>query len=261
MSSRNHKKGIATAKDTMWLYGKHAVKAAISNKHRNILKVVILESNKNFLQEVFDEHETAQRKINTEIVENDYFSRLFGRDATHQGIAALVTKLDEYVLEDFLKNHSDNRPFVFLDQVVDPQNIGSILRASAVFGARAVVVTDDHSPEITPSIAKAASGSLEIVPIIRVTNLVQSVNLLKKHGFWVIGLDERSEKNLSDIDLNEKYVFIIGNEGYGMRRLSKEACDLAVRLPELNVFTTLNAAQAATVALYESCKQRMEKKQ
>ena len=243
----------------MWIYGKHATKAALLNPKREILKFILLESNKNFFQEIPE----ASKNINIpslEFVDKNYFHTLFGKEATHQGSAVLVKKLEEVFLDELLRNENDDRPFIFLDQVADPQNIGSILRAAAVFGARAVVITEDHSPEITPALAKAASGALESIPIIRVINLVHSINILKKHGFWSVGLDERSEKKLDEVDLREKFVFIIGNEGSGLRRLSKETCDFIVQLPGPGIFTTLNAAQAATVTLYESSKQRMKGK-
>ena len=244
-------------KDTMWIYGKHATKAALLNPKREILKFILLESNKNFFQEISGTSKNTNIP-SPEFVDKNYFQTLFGKEATHQGCAVLVKKLEEIFLEELLRNKNDNRPFIFLDQVADPQNIGSILRAAAVFGARAVVITEDHSPEITPALAKAASGALESIPLIRVINLVHSINILKKHGFWSVGLDERSEKKLDEVDLREKFVFIIGNEGSGLRRLSKEACDFIVQLPGPGTFTTLNAAQAATVTLYESSKQRMK---
>ncbi|MBR1733865.1 MAG: 23S rRNA (guanosine(2251)-2'-O)-methyltransferase RlmB [Alphaproteobacteria bacterium] len=246
-------KGISS-KDSMWIYGKHAVKAVLFNQKREILRFVLLESSKNFIEDVSFAIKT--RKISYEIVDSDFFFSLFGKNAIHQGCAILVKKLKEQFLEELIIDKNDDRPFIFLDQVIDPQNIGSIMRAAAVFGARAVVMTEDHSPEITATVAKTASGALENIPLIKVVNLTQSLNLLKKNGFWVVGLDERSEKNLADIDLSGKFVFIIGSEGFGMRRLTKESCDFLAKLPGVSSFTTLNAAQAATISLYESCKQR-----
>lgn len=260
MSKKKSEKKVST-KDSMWIYGKHATKSALLNPKREILRFILLESNMNFLQEISKTPKINANRPSPEFVDKNCFHALFGKEATHQGCAVLVRKQPEISLEELLQDENDNRPFVFLDQVTDPQNIGSILRAAAVFGARAVVITEDHSPEITPAIAKAASGALEFIPLIRVINLVQSINILKKHGFWSIGLDERAEKRLDETDLNGKFVFVIGNEGTGMRRLSKEACDFVLHLPEASTFTTLNAAQAATVTLYESSKQRMKGKQ
>lgn len=235
--------------DCMWIYGKHAVKAALSNSQRRILRFILLESNKDLLDEISSE-------VLPEFANKDVFLSLFGRDTIHQGCAVLVKKLPQVFLEDLLQDNYDDRPFIFLDQVTDPQNIGSVLRAAAVFGARAIVVTKDHSPELTPAIAKAASGALEVVPIVRVTNFAQSIKILKQKEFWLVGLDERSDKKLHEVNLRGKFAFIIGSEGFGMRRLSREACDFVVQLPGPSTFTTLNAAQAATVTLYESYQQR-----
>ncbi|MDR2681687.1 MAG: 23S rRNA (guanosine(2251)-2'-O)-methyltransferase RlmB [Holosporaceae bacterium] len=239
-------------KNFIWIYGRHALKAALLNPAREIIRVVALESCKNFLEEC----RNINQSIKYEIVDKTFFVATFGNDATHQGCAAYLKNLPEYSLEELLEDASDNHPFIFLDQVTDPQNVGSILRASAVFGARAVVMTENGSPELSPTMAKAASGALETVPLVRVVNFAHSINFLKKHGFWCLGLEEKSEKNISDIPLNDKFIFVIGSEGDGMRRLTRESCDFLVKLPGSGQFTTLNAAQAATVALYESFRVR-----
>lgn len=256
----------------MWIYGKHSVEAAIKNPARKIIRFILLDTNHSFLLNDGISKKIAANNIEAEYVDKNYFTSLFGRDATHQGCAVLVRKLQKIFLEDVISNDSfrvsnddstmnsdvidsqsefdglnagplftqDDRPIVFLDQVADPQNIGSVLRAAAVFGARAVVITEDHSPEITPAIAKAASGALEEIPLVKVVNFMQAINFLKKNGYWVVGLTEKSEKNLSEIDLKGKFVFIIGNEGDGMRRLTQESCDFTAKLPgSTAAFTTL----------------------
>ena len=236
------------AKDNkVWIYGKHAVRAAVLNKNRQIFKVVVLPQNRDFLSDL---------SVKIEVVDKNYFSSLFGKDTIHQGCAAQVLPLDEIFLEDL---PDDDRPIVFLDQVTDPQNIGSILRASAVFGAKAVVLPEMNSPEVTAVIAKVASGALESVPLIKVKNLVQSIKMLKKSGYWCVGLDERGDKTIGEMDLSGKFVLIIGSEGQGMRRLTRENCDFLVQLPSSGDFTTLNAAQAATVSLYEILRQKRRK--
>ncbi len=248
-----NKKKSPSSKDTMWIYGRHAVKAAVLNEKREILRTIVLESCRDFLNEF-----RCCKSLNIEIADKNLFSAIFGKDSTHQGCAVLVKKVRDFALEDLIEDDSDDRPIIFLDQITDPQNIGSILRASAVFGARAVVVTENHSPALTPAIAKAASGVLESIPLIRVINLVHSINLLKKRGFWIMGLAEESNKMINEIKLSGKFVFIIGNEGEGMRRLTRDSCDFLVKLPVFGGFTTLNAAQAATVSLYESMRQRIQ---
>ena len=234
----------------IWIYGKHAVKAALQNKNRKIFRFVVLES---VLESL---HLDLSKNLKPEIVNSEFFQAKFGKNATHQGCAVMTEPLPDIFLEDLLEDEFDMRPFVFLDQITDPQNVGSIMRASAVFGARAVVVTENCSPELTPAIVKAASGAAELIPLIRVTNLVQSMNKLKKAGFWCVGLDERGEKQLQHIDLKSKIVIVIGSEGDGLRRLTHESCDFLVQLPFFDKFSTLNAAQATTVSLYEILRQQ-----
>lgn len=236
-----------TKDSKVWIYGKHAVRAAVLNENRRVFKVVVLTQNRDFL---------SDSSVKVEVVDKNYFSSLFGKDAIHQGCAAQVLPLDEFFLEDL---SDDDRPIVFLDQVTDPQNIGSILRASAVFGAKAVVLPEINSPEVTAVIAKVASGALESIPLIKVKNLVQSIKMLKKEGYWCLGLDERGDKTIGEMDLSGKFVLIIGSEGLGMRRLTRENCDFLVQLPSIGDFSTLNAAQAATVSLYEILRQKRRK--
>ena len=242
-------------KNMMWIYGKHAVKAAVHNEGREVSRLVILESCKDFVEQL----DCRSKSLKPEIVDRNFLSALFGKDSIHQGCAALIKNFDELSLEDVLDDESDDRPIIFLDQITDPQNIGGILRAAAVFGARAVVMMYTNSPEVTPAISKIASGALELIPLIRIVNLVNSIKLLKKQGFWIIGTAENSEKKLDEIDLRGKNAFIIGSESDGIRRLTRENCDFLVQLPTSGEFTTLNAAQAATVSLYESLRQRQAK--
>lgn len=229
----------------MWIYGRHAVFAALKNKNREVIKVLVLKNQK----EIHLEFKNLQY-VNAEVFEN-----LFGGSASTQGIAALVRKLDPFYLEDLIKE-DDLNPIIMLDQLNDPQNLGSILRASAAFGAKCVVIPEKNSVDLTPVAIKIASGGAEIIPLVKVTNLSRSIELLKKNNFWIFGLDEKGEKNIYDVTLQGKTAIIIGNEGSGLRRLTKEKCDFLIKIPSTKNFSTLNAAQAATVVLYESFKQR-----
>lgn len=231
-------------RDQIWIYGRHAVKAALENPMRRILRIVLMDQEDPFV-------DLAKiRSINPEFVDINFFNSHFGVNSVHQKCAVLAKKLPEVFLQDVVQGE-DMRPIVCLDQITDPQNIGSILRASAVFNARAVVVTEKHSPDMSTVSIKASSGASEIVPIIRVVNLSDSIKYLQKHGFWSVGLDERASKNLSDLPSKTKFAIIIGAEGKGMRKLTKENCDFLVKIPSNENFSTLNAAQATTVALYE----------
>ncbi len=137
-----------------------------------------------------------------------------------------------------------------LDQITDPQNLGAIIRSAAAFGVDALILPKHQSVPITSTVAKAASGALEFVPVCYVNNLTTALETLKKNDYWIYGLDESGD-TIDNTDLPEKVAVIIGAEGAGMRRLTKENCDYHVRIATSSKFTTLNASNAAAIALHQ----------
>lgn len=234
--------------DAHWVFGTHAVEAILRNRQRKILKFCVLNANNDLIG--------IRKEIKPIVVDKEFFSRTFGRDALHQGCAVLACNTEKLFIEDIIAMDGDS-PIVILDQVTDPHNIGAILRSCGVFGARALIVQDSGTPENTSVVAKTASGALEIVPIIRVPNISRTIQFLKNNMFWCIGLSEYGSEMLPKMDLRGKFAFVIGSEGKGMRRLTMECCDMLAKLPSTIEFSTLNAAQACTVTLYESFRQRM----
>ncbi len=231
-----------TTDKTYYIYGKHACVAAISNKSRIIHKIFVTEENKNLVEDN-DNHEI--------IISNSRdISFLLTRDAVHQGIAILVSPLHNNHLES--ARFSDNTTLAILDQVTDPHNLGAIMRTAAAFGIRGIIIPSDNSPTEGPIIAKTSSGALETMPIYRVTNISSAIKWLKKQNFWVIGLDGGSDTIIKRELFKGKTCIVLGAEGKGIRRLTKENCDIITKIPIDVKMESLNVSNAASIAFYEA---------
>jgi 23S rRNA (guanosine2251-2'-O)-methyltransferase len=240
-----------------WFYGRHSVAAALANPERRWRRLAALTGYEAEAQRLVA-GAVAERRGSTpaavEILDRHTFAALLPQGAVHQGLALEVEPLREPALDEMLREieTASGRIFVVaLDQVSDPQNVGAVLRSAAAFGARAVLITADHAPPITGALAKAASGAVDRVPLVRVTNLVRALTQLKDNQFWICGLDDSADPRLSQIDLGARAALVFGSEGSGLRRLVRETCDHLARLPTTPAQPTLNVANAAAVALYE----------
>ena len=190
------------------------------------------------------------RGVAPQTVDTEAIARALPRDAVHQGVALLADPLAEPDLGDALDRASGLRRLIMLDQVSDPHNLGAIMRSAAAFGAAGVIVQDRHSPPLTGVLAKAASGAVETVPLIRVVNLARTLDELGELGFWRLAFADDAVQQLSALDLKRDLVLVLGAEGEGLRRLTRERCDLAVHLPTNPKMPSLNVSNAAAVALY-----------
>jgi 23S rRNA (guanosine2251-2'-O)-methyltransferase len=186
------------------------------------------------------------------VVAVDDLDTLAGESAVHQGIALRVGPLPEIALEDVLDATGGQSILVVLDQVTDPHNIGAILRSAAAFGADALIVPDRHTPQATATVAKTASGAMDVVPMVRVTNLARALRTLQESGFWCIGLAEQGEQALDAVALDGRIALVLGAEGDGLRRLTRETCDLLVHLPTRPPIRSLNVSAAAAIALHQA---------
>jgi 23S rRNA (guanosine2251-2'-O)-methyltransferase len=174
---------------------------------------------------------------------------LLGRDTVHQGAALLADPLAQPSLAHLLERPG---PIIVLDQVTDPRNVGAILRSAAAFGAAGVITQDRNAPEETGSLAKAASGALETVPLLRAVNIARTLIALKAANIWTLGLDVGTGSPLSGLALaGRRVAVVLGAEGAGLRRLTRETCDEAVTLGTKGAMQSLNVSAAAAVALYE----------
>jgi 23S rRNA (guanosine2251-2'-O)-methyltransferase len=186
------------------------------------------------------------------------------RDAVHQGIALEAEPLPEVFLQDLLIQ-AESRPeslLVVLDQVTDPHNVGAILRSAAAFGADAVVTTERHAPGETAALAKAAAGSLDLVPLVRVGNLARALADLKAAGYRCIGLEGTAARGIDEIPIPSRRALVLGAEGPGMRRLTRDSCDEFVRIPMAarayggGALESLNVSNAAAIALFALSRRR-----
>ncbi|HLI22391.1 MAG TPA: 23S rRNA (guanosine(2251)-2'-O)-methyltransferase RlmB [Stellaceae bacterium] len=243
----------APAADAAWIYGRHAVNAALANPLRRVQRFLCLRENIEEASLLLAEARAKERPARPEPVDRHALEALLPRDAVHQGLALEARTLEAAELEDVLATiPAAGAPhiLVLLDQVTDPHNVGAILRSAAAFAALAVVVPEHGAPPITGALAKAASGALETVPLVRVTNLARTLERVKQEGFWCIGLDSAASADLAAIDAPARIALVLGAEGPGLRRLVREQCDYLARLPTRGALHSLNVSNAAAVALY-----------
>lgn len=227
-----------------WIYGLHAVTAALANPAREPIRLIATPQ---------AAEELSPAAFSLETVTREDIDAVLPPGAVHQGVALLAAPLPPVALGDLCARTAaaEREVVVMLDQVSDPHNVGAVLRSAAVFGAVGVVVPDRGAPEVTGVLAKAASGALETVPLVRVTNLSRALDMLKESGFWCAGLDSDGETEIDDADFSGKTVLVLGAEGAGLRRLVRERCDFLVRIPSPGSLASLNVSNAAAVALYE----------
>ncbi|MGQ9367788.1 23S rRNA (guanosine(2251)-2'-O)-methyltransferase RlmB [Azospirillum sp. ST 5-10] len=241
------------------LYGVHPVAAAWTNPERRCRRLMVTDSGREALAAALERAAALglERPAPT-VVERLELDRLLPPGAVHQGAALDAGPLPEVGIEDVCAaaQTSADALVVVLDQVTDPHNVGAILRSASAFGARAVLVTERHAPEVTGVLAKSASGALEAVPLVRVTNLARALGELRDAGFWCVGLDESGARTLAELDLGGRTAVVLGAEGAGLRRLTRERCDAIARLPTGGPVGSLNVSNAAAVALYEVARRR-----
>lgn len=241
--------GKASADGSYWIYGVHAAQMAMANPNRRIKRIFSTREQTTHLS-----REPQHPPIET--LEPKEIALTVGADAVHQGVALNVAPLEPPDLFDIFHIESQNaslkqkRPLLLLDQVTDPHNVGAILRSAAAFDAAAVILPKDHSPRETGVMAKAASGALDIVPLVYVTNLAQAIRDIKEAGYWVAGLDGSAKTSLLDAKLSRNTALVMGAEGKGLRRLSAELCDTLIKLPIASQMESLNVSNAAAIALF-----------
>jgi 23S rRNA (guanosine2251-2'-O)-methyltransferase len=239
----------ADARETVWLFGLHAVRDALMNPGREKLRLVLTKNAADKLGEAI-----AAGGIEPEIVEPRKFDVPIDEGSVHQGAALEAKPLNWGRFEDVCATGAGLPLVVCLDRVTDPHNVGAVLRSAEVFGARAVIATKHHSAPETGALAKAASGALERQPYLRVTNLSDAMVTLRDMGFALIGLDGDGAVSLPEalaaLQPGRAVALVLGAEGPGLRDKTRETCDVVARIPFAGEFGSLNVSNAAAVALY-----------
>ena len=253
--------------DRQWLYGIHTVHGLLKTDARKISELRLLRGRKDRRLQTIQSLADAQ-EIPWLWASRKELDQLVG-EVNHQGVAAFCqgasvadeSYLDELLLKLSVAPSQDTRQqplFLVLDEVTDPHNLGACLRTADAAGVHAVITTRDRSAGITPVVRKVASGAADSMPFIVVTNLARTLDRLKAAGLWIIGTDGSSEALLYGTDITGPVALVVGAEGKGMRRLTREACDHLVKLPMHGVVSSLNVSVATGVCLYEILRQRAE---
>ncbi len=236
------------AKETVWLFGLHAVRDALVNPRREKIRLVVTKN-------AFDKLEEAilSSGMEPEIVDPRKFAVPIDEGSVHQGAAMEVRPLNWGTLADVAISGQGNPLVVLLDRVTDPHNAGAVLRSAEVFGARAVIAPRHHSAPETGALAKTASGALERQPYLRVTNLADAMQELRDAGYLLIGLEGEADLTLAQAIAGagtRAIGLVMGAEGPGLREKTRETCDVLARIPYSGAFGSLNVSNAAAVSLY-----------
>ena len=232
----------------MLIYGKHPVVAALSNPKRKCKTIYVTESIWRELSKKFPDLD-----IKVCFREKRHLDDMLPMGSNHQNVVLEVAPLKANAIEDILEitAQKETSCLVILDQVTDPHNIGAIMRSAAAFAADAIILPDNNCPKENNTIIKCAAGATETLPMVQVTNLANCIRLLKKAGYWIIGLDGQGDQVLQSSIFSEKVAIILGSEDTGMRKLTRENCDYLVKIAISSNLESLNVSNAATIALYE----------
>jgi 23S rRNA (guanosine2251-2'-O)-methyltransferase len=248
---RSRQDGRTSPKKGLWLYGRHAVAAALGNPRRSCHRLLATADALARLGA-----DGTRAGVEVTIVERAELDRLLGEGTVHQGLALSVAPLPGLDLERACAPGPGRNLVLVLDQIHDPHNLGAILRSAAAFEVRAVVVPGRGSGELGGAAAKAASGALDRVPVVEVVNLARALDDLATLGYWRLALDAGAEATIEAVPAVDDLALVLGAEGTGVRRLVALHCDLAARLPTAPTMASLNVSVACGIALYALARRR-----
>lgn len=234
------------------IWGRHAAAAALANRNRQIKTIAVTADAEAQVLEIIDRLPEDRRQSLPPVIKTDRasLSQSCPEEAIHQGMLLTVQPLPGLDLERFLDSAPTPVLVLVLDQITDPRNVGAILRSAAAFGVDAVIAQDRHAPPETGTLARAASGALDVVPLIRVGNLVRALEQMKAAGIWLHGLDSEAAETIASSPTPDRLGLVLGAEDSGLRRLTRETCDALLRLPTRPPIASLNVSNAAAIAIF-----------
>ena len=246
--------------ETIFIYGKNAVLAALQNKPETIERIFLEKGkafDKDFEKQVLDI--VNGKKINKEIFNTADLARDL-KDANHQGILAKI-KVDDLTInfEYFIENLQidSNTCILILGELQDVQNVGSIIRSATAMGCAGILIPEHDQAQVNGTVVKISAGTAFTIPLVRINNVNNVIEKLKEKRFWIYGLDMFGEKSIFQEQFTEATCFIVGNEGDGIRAKTKEACDMLLNIPISEKAESLNASISTAIALYEWRRQKL----
>ncbi|HEX7129605.1 MAG TPA: 23S rRNA (guanosine(2251)-2'-O)-methyltransferase RlmB [Rhodanobacteraceae bacterium] len=240
-----------------WIIGINPVEGALANDPSRVREVLIEQGARNPRLSSISE-EAKRLGVRVHARPRAMLDKVAG-DARHQGVVAAYEApppLSDHDLPALVERAGNDAFFLVLDGVTDPHNLGACLRSAAAAGVTAVIVPRDRAAGITPVVRRASAGAADRVPLVAATNLARALRALKEGGVWLTGLAGDADKSLYELDLKGPVALVLGSEGEGMRRLTREACDYVVRIPMPGVAESLNVSVATGIVLFEALRQR-----
>ena len=241
------------------IYGINPVLEALRSGERNFKEILIETGRKG--SEIYKIESLAKsRNVGIRRESGSALENISGTNR-HQGVVAVVLPKKEIELYELIEQlyKKDNKPvIVILDGIEDPGNLGAIIRSAEALGIGGVIIPKDRAAGVTPVVVKRSAGAIEHIPVVRVTNISNTIEELKEKGFWIVGVEAGAEKNCFSLSYNDPIAVVFGSESKGMRRLTKEKCDFIVSIPMKGKVSSLNISAACSIVFYEILRQRLQ---
>lgn len=237
--------------ETIFIFGRHPVEEVLSNTPKKISKIFLKKGNEIGFNSMIEKSASAF-KIPVTLVDKKKITELVG-EVNDQGVVAVMSAIEFVELSDWLESVRDikNPCCILLDELEDQHNVGAIIRSATAFGVHGIILGKHRQSPLTGTTYKTSAGTLGKVPIIRVNNLNNALDVLKDNRFWVLGLDADGDTELSKVDMDMPMCIVIGAEGDGVRMKTLERCDFKVTIPMENKVESLNASVTAALVMYE----------